>query len=68
MERTIAILDDAGVETILTTAATRIQLEEQLHEIPELSGRSWIWIDEYQTGPTDITLPVLSPNQLAFIQ
>lgn len=68
MERTVAILDDAGVETILTTATARIHLEQQLHEIPQLSGRSWIWIDEYQSGPTDITLPVLSPNQLAFIQ
>lgn len=68
MERTVAILDDAGVETILTTSAARIQLEQQLHEIPELSGRSWIWIDEYQSGPMDITLPVLSPNKLAFIQ
>lgn len=68
MERTVAILDDAGVETILTTSAARVQLEQQLHEIPELSGRSWIWIDEYQSEPMDIALPVLSPNQLAFIQ
>lgn len=68
MERTVAILDDAGVETILTTSAARVQLEQQLHEIPELSGRSWIWIDEYQSEPTDIALPVFSPNQLAFIQ
>jgi acyl-CoA synthetase (AMP-forming)/AMP-acid ligase II len=39
-----------------------------LHEIPELSGRSWIWIDEHQSEQTDIALPVLNPNQLAFIQ
>ncbi len=68
MERTVAILDDAGVETILTTAAAKIQLEQQLQEIPELSERSWTWIDEHQLEPTDITLPVISPEQLALIQ
>ena len=68
MERTVAILDDAGVETILTTSATRIQLEQQLQEIPELSERSWIWIDEYQSAPTNIALPILNPEMLAFIQ
>lgn len=68
MERTVAILDDAEVETILTTAAARIQLEQQLHEIPELSGRSWTWIDEHQSESTDITLPVLSSDKLALIQ
>lgn len=70
MERTVAILDDAGIQTIITTAAVRVQLEQQLQEIPELSGRSWTWIDEHQSGSTDIniTLPVLSPDKLALIQ
>ncbi len=68
MERTVAILDDAGVQTILTTSAAKIQLKEQLQEIPELSERNWIWLDEHQSGTTDITLPVLSPDKLALIQ
>lgn len=68
MERTVAILDDAGVETILTTVNAKAQLEQQLHEIPALSGRSWIWIDEYASEATEIALPALSPHQLAFIQ
>ncbi|MBE8966699.1 fatty acyl-AMP ligase [Nostocales cyanobacterium LEGE 12452] len=68
MERTVAILDDAGVETILTTAASRIHLEQQLCQIPELSTRSWTWIDEYQSESTDITLPVFNPDKLALLQ
>lgn len=68
MERTVAILDDAGVQTILTTATTRTKLEQQLNQIPKLLGRSFTWIDEHQSESTDIALPLLKPKDLAFIQ
>lgn len=68
MERIVAILDDAGVEAILTTAAVRTQLEQQLHEIPKLYGRNWTWIDEHQSESPDIALPIISPDKLALIQ
>lgn len=68
MERTIAILDDAGTQTILTTAAAKIKLERQLYEAPEFSKRSWIWIDEFELESTNLPLPALDPDQLALIQ
>jgi acyl-CoA synthetase (AMP-forming)/AMP-acid ligase II len=68
MERNVAILDDAKIKTLLTTATARNQLEQQLNQIPALHGRNWTWIDEYQFSTTEIALPLFSPEKLAFIQ
>lgn len=68
MERTVAVLEDAGVDSILTTADTKTKLEQKLYEVPKLSNKRWTWIDEQQSEKHNIALPVLNKNQLAFIQ
>ncbi|WP_152557127.1 AMP-binding protein, partial [Photobacterium sanctipauli] len=66
LERTLTILRDTGVKTILTTQETQVLLHAELRDIQALSG--FRWLDERHAATQNRTLPSIQLDDTAFIQ
>ncbi|PQJ58486.1 fatty acyl-AMP ligase [Photobacterium angustum] len=63
LERTLAILSDTGVNTVLTTSDTKILVGSLLEDLGEFR-----WIDACGSVSVTTTLPTIGLDDIAFIQ